>query len=169
MIVVDETTQKKQGEKMITLESLPKTETYLGRKEYNEKFPNEKDHINMTKLIDSLIKVAVHMKDKLKLESNLNFDWYVQTHGVNYFYTPILWRRADRNNSLHAKGILQSEGVWKGRKLYPFFQWTDSNQESYELRQGKVLKAIFEILAEGKVDDSNIVSTVEEVDMWFNS
>tara|TARA_R100001244_G_C5089566_1_gene116057 strand:+ start:49 stop:513 length:465 start_codon:yes stop_codon:yes gene_type:complete len=151
-----------------TLKSIPKTETYLGRKKYNEKFPNEKGHINMTKLIDSLIKVAIHMKDKLKLESNLNFDWYVQTHGVNYFYTPISYRKADRNNSLHAKGILQSEGVWKGRKLYPFFT-RDDNRRSYNLRQGKVLKAIFEILAEGKVDDSNLVSTVEEVDMWFNS
>ena len=152
-----------------TLKSIPKTETYLGRKKFNKNYPDDESHINMTKLIDSLIKVAVHMKDKLKLESNLNFDWYVKTHGINYFYTPILWRGANRNNSLHVKGILQSEGVWKGRKLYPFFQWSDSNKESYELRQGKVLKAIFEILAEGKVDDSNIVSTVEELDMCFNS
>ena len=151
---------------MITLKSIPKTETYLGRKKYNEKYPNEKDHINLTKLIDSLIKVAIHMKDKLKLESNLNFDWYVQTHGINYFASD---KKVDRNNPLYAKGILQSEGGWKGRKLYPFFVWEDENRHSYNLRQGKVLKAIFEILAEGKVDDSNIVSTVEEVDMWFNS
>jgi len=153
-------------DKFITLKSIPKTETYLGRKKFNRNYPDDESHINMTKLIDSLIKVAVHMKDKLKLESNLNFNWYVQTHGVNYFASN---KKVDRNNPLYAKGILQSEGVWKGRKLYPFFEWTDSNQESYELRQGKVLKAIFEILAEGKVDDSNIVSTVEEVDMWFNS
>ena len=131
----------KQGEKMITLESLPKTETYTGRKKFNKKHPDRKDHINMTKLVDSFIKVAIHMREAVK---------------------------QDRGNPLYAKGILQSEGGWKGRKLYPFFEWTDSNQTSYGLRQSKVLKAIFEILAEGKVDDSNLVSTVEDIDMWFN-
>ena len=156
----------KQGEKMITLESLPKTETYLGRKEYNEKFPNEKDHINMTKLIDSLIKVAIHMREALKQEPDLDFAGYVTIHGINYFASN---KKADRNNPLYAKGILQSEGGWKGRKLYPFFEWKDEYKDSYGLRQGKLLKTIFKVLAEGKVDNSNIVSTVEDLDMWFNS
>ena len=145
----------KQGEKMITLESLPKTETYTGRKKFNKKHPDRKDHINMTKLVDSFIKVAIHMREAVKQEPYLDFDSYVN-------------KKEDRGNPLYAKGILQSEGGWKGRKLYPFFEWTDSNQTSYGLRQSKVLKAIFEILAEGKVDDSNLVSTVEDIDMWFN-
>ena len=151
---------------MITLESLPKTKTYLGRKEYNEKYPNEKNHINLTKLIDSFIKVAIHMREALKQEPDLDFDSYVAINGINYFASN---KTEDKNNPLYAKGILQSEGGWKGRKLYPFFEWSDSNKKSYQLRQGKVLKAIFEVLAEGKVDDSNLVSTVEKIDMWYNS
>ena len=155
----------KQGEKMITLESLPKTETYTGRKKYNKKHPDRKDHVNMTKLVDSFIKVAIHMREAVKQEPYLDFDSYVKINGINYFSSN---KKEDRGNPLYAKGILQSEGGWKGRKLYPFFEWTDSNQTSYGLRQSKVLKAIFEILAEGKVDDSNLVSTVEDIDMWFN-
>ena len=151
---------------MITLESLPKTETYLGRKEYNEKFPDEKDHINLTKLIDSFIKVAIHMREALKQEPDLDFDSYVAINGINYFASN---KREDKNNPLYAKGILQSEGGWKGRKLYPFFEWKDENKDSYGLRQGKVLKAIFEVLSKDKVDDSKIVSIVEDIDMWFNS
>lgn len=151
---------------MITLESLPKTETYLGRKEYNEKFPDEKDHINLTKLIDSFIKVAIHMREALKQEPDLDFDSYVAINGINYFASN---KREDKNNPLYAKGILQSEGGWKGRKLYPFFEWKDENKDSYGLRQGKVLKAIFDVLSKDKVDDSKIVSIVEEIDMWFNS
>jgi hypothetical protein len=151
---------------MITLESLPKTETYLGRKEYNEKFPDEKDHINLTKLIDSFIKVAIHMREALKQEPDLDFDSYVAINGINYFASN---KREDKNNPLYAKGILQSEGGWKGRKLYPFFEWKDENKDSYGLRQGKVLKAIFDVLSKDKVDDSKIVSIVEDIDMWFNS
>tara|TARA_R100000734_G_C3268152_1_gene64838 strand:+ start:96 stop:551 length:456 start_codon:yes stop_codon:yes gene_type:complete len=151
---------------MITLESLPKTETYLGRKEYNEKFPDEKDHINLTKLIDSFIKVAIHMREALKQEPDLDFDSYVAINGINYFASN---KREDKNNPLYAKGILQSEGGWKGRKLYPFFEWKDENKDSYGLRQGKVLKAIFDVLSKDKVDDTKIVSIVEDIDMWFNS
>tara|TARA_R110002110_G_scaffold338382_1_gene548821 strand:+ start:274 stop:636 length:363 start_codon:yes stop_codon:yes gene_type:complete len=119
----------------------------------------------MTKLVDSFIKVAIHMREAVKQEPYLDFDSYVKINGINYFSSN---KKEDRGNPLYAKGILQSEGGWKGRKLYPFFEWTDSNQTSYGLRQSKVLKAIFEILAEGKVDDSNLVSTVEDIDMWFN-
>ena len=151
---------------MITLESLPKTETYTGRKKFNKKHPDRKDHINMTKLVDSFIKVAIHMREALKQEPYLDFDSYVKINGINYFASN---KKEDRNSILYAKGILQSEGGWRGRKLYPFFEWTDSGQTCFRLRQGKVLKAIFEILAEGKVDDSNLVSTVEDIDMWFNS
>jgi len=151
---------------MITLESLPKTETYLGRKEYNEKFPDEKDHINLTKLIDSFIKVAIHMREALKQEPDLDFDSYVAINGINYFASN---KREDKNNPLYAKGILQSEGGWKDEELYPFFEWKDENKDSYGLRQGKVLKAIFEVLSKDKVDDSKIVSIVEDIDMWFNS
>ena len=139
---------------MITLESLPKTETYLGRKEYNEKFPNEKDHINLTKLIDSFIKVAIHMRNKLKEEPYLEFDDYVAIYGVNI---------------ITSDGILETEGGWKDEKLYPFFEWTDEYKDSYGLRQGKVLKAIFDVLSKDKVDDSKIVSFVEDIDMSFNS
>jgi len=157
---------------MITIETLPKTETYTGRKKFNKKHPDRKDHINMTKLIDSLIKVAIHMKEALKKEPYLDFDSYVKINGINYFSYGSLNvgnKKEDRDNPIYAKGILQSEGVWKERKLYPFFEWTDSGQTCFRLRQGKVLKAIFEILAEGKVDDSNLISTVEDIDMWFNS
>ena len=163
----------KQGEKMITLESLPKTETYTGSKKFNKKHPDRKDHINMTKLVDSFIKVAIHMREALKQEPYLDFDSYVKINGINYFSSN---KKEDRGNPLYAKGILQSEGGWKGRKLYPFFEWdndkgnmANSQRTKYGRRQGKVLKAIFEVLAEGKVDDSNLVSTVEDIDMWFNS
>ena len=162
---------------MISIETLPKTETYTGRKKFNKEHPDRKDHINMTKLIDSLIKVAIHMKEALKEEPYLDFKDYVAQKGINFFASS---KREYRNDPVYAKGILQSEGVWSGRKLYPFFEWSDSNKKSYGLRQGKVLESIFKVISEGKVEldgcvlvrkvnASNLVSTVEELDMWFNS
>ena len=110
--------------------------------------------INLTKLIDSFIKVAIHMRNKLKEAPYLEFDDYVAIYGVNI---------------ITSDGILETEGGWKDEKLYPFFEWTDEYKDSYGLRQGKVLKAIFDVLSKDKVDDSKIVSIVEDIDMWFNS
>ena len=80
------------GVKMETLETIKKTDTYLERKDYSLKNPDDKRHNEFTDLIDAFIGVALHMKtiadmyiEKPRhLNRCLDFDSYVQIYGIDY-------------------------------------------------------------------------------------
>ena len=138
-----------------TLENLPKTEEYLERKKYNEKLPKLSNHNCWIKQIDSLITVALHMRESIvdyennRVEGDYGFDFndYVLQCGTDFGF---------RNDK---KGILQTTGFKRGNTFYPFVRRTGS--EEYNVMRKPVLERIFNELKEGYVEDSEIVELVE--------
>ena len=120
------------GVKMETLETIKKTDTYLERKDYSLKNPDDKRHNEFTDLIDAFIGVALHMKtiadmyiEKPRhLNRCLDFDSYVQIYGIDY------------------------EGNGTMQKPIELVTWVDETKSSYSVYYGRffrdIHKAIFE-------------------------
>mgnify|MGYP003325575048 FL=1 len=117
---------------METLETIKKTDTYLERKDYSLKNPDDKRHNEFTDLIDAFIGVALHMKtiadmyiEKPRhLNRCLDFDSYVQIYGIDY------------------------EGNGTMQKPIELVTWVDETKSSYSVYYGRffrdIHKAIFE-------------------------
>jgi hypothetical protein len=152
-----------------TLENLPKTERYLERKKYNEKLPKLSNHNSWTKQIDSLITVALHMRESIvEYENNrtegdfeLDFNDYICQYGSN-----LIFRTRE-------KGILQTTGFKRGNTFYPFMTLT-ANEEGFfsgtkktcYMRCTGTLESIFNELKKGYVEDSEIVGLVETAENY---
>ena len=138
---------------METLETIKKTDTYLERKDYSLKNPDDKRHNEFTDLIDAFIGVALHMKtiadmyiEKPRhLNRCLDFDSYVQIYGIDY------------------------EGNGTMQKPIELVTWVDETKSSYSVYYGRFFRYIHKAIFEQKIPHDEIVSTVEAFDLWWNT
>lgn len=141
------------GVKMETLETIKKTDTYLERKDYSLKNPDDKRHNEFTDLIDAFIGVALHMKtiadmyiEKPRhLNRCLDFDSYVQIYGIDY------------------------EGNGTMQKPIELVTWVDETKSSYSVYYGRFFRDIHKAIFVQKIPHDEIVSTVEAFDLWWNT
>jgi hypothetical protein len=135
---------------METLETIKKTDTYLERKDYSLKNPDDKGHNEFTDLIDAFIGVALHMKtisdmNIKRTNRSLDFDSYVQIYGIDY------------------------EGNGTMQKPVEFVAWVDETKSSYSVYYGRFFRDIHKAIFEQKISYDEIVTTVEAFDLWWNT
>jgi len=143
---------------MLSLDNIKKTKRYKDRKEYNESNPENQVHIDMTNLIDDLIKVAIHIKKISDAHSNRNadrdfsFKQYVDAYGI----------------MASGNGLLQTNGFYIDGEKRPFVEWANEEQTKYNIYHNNLLTDIFNNVYHKGISPDKIVDLVETTDMWYN-